>query len=423
MSVVLRVLAVLSVLAALLVGGGPSADAAPSPEPTAVDPVATARATPTATVSGATGRTPTPSASPTRSRTPLTTPGALPTATPGTTARPTPSPTASPTATPRVADPRTVTTRAVVRGEIGAKWMSLGGIRSDLGEPLSNEICGLRDGGCFQIFNGGSIYWTPTTGARVVRGAIGDLWASQGWETGQLGYPTSDELCGLRDGGCMQRFRGGDIYWSPTAGAATLWGAIGKRYATLGWENSALGYPVAAEQCGLVDGGCVQRFAGGNVYFSRAGTFAVWGAIADRFASVAWERGQLGYPTSAEGCDLVDGGCVQRFAGGNVYASKAGTFAVWGAIADRFASLAWENGQLGYPGRPRSADCVTAAACNSSAEETSTTPGPPVRFRSGVPSATATTTAGWSPVASDIPPSRSSADCVTAAASSDTRAA
>ena len=80
-----------------------------------------------------------------------------------------------------------------VHGAIRDKYNDLGGASGLLGLPLTDET-GTPDGiGRFNHFQGGSIYWTPATGAAMVRGSIRNLWASQGWETGPLGYPVEDE--------------------------------------------------------------------------------------------------------------------------------------------------------------------------------------------------------------------------------------
>ncbi|MFI5529964.1 LGFP repeat-containing protein [Kitasatospora sp. NPDC051853] len=63
-----------------------------------------------------------------------------------------------------------------------------------MGCPTSDEL-GTPDGvGRFQVFDNGSIYWTPDTGAHAVWGAIRQRWADLGWERGYLGYPLSDEI-------------------------------------------------------------------------------------------------------------------------------------------------------------------------------------------------------------------------------------
>jgi LGFP repeat len=80
-----------------------------------------------------------------------------------------------------------------VHGAIRDKYNVLGGAAGVLGLPLTDET-GTPDGeGRFNHFQGGSIYWTERNGAAMVRGAIRHVWATQGWETGFLGYPVQDE--------------------------------------------------------------------------------------------------------------------------------------------------------------------------------------------------------------------------------------
>jgi uncharacterized protein with LGFP repeats len=106
-----------------------------------------------------------------------------------------------------------------VHGDIRVKWARLRGSRGFLGYPLTDEL-GTPDGvGRFNHFERGSIYWTPSTGAFEVHGAIRDLWASMGWERGRLRYPVSDELDAPSIGGRVSRFQGGSITWTPAGGA------------------------------------------------------------------------------------------------------------------------------------------------------------------------------------------------------------
>jgi uncharacterized protein with LGFP repeats len=230
-----------------------------------------------------------------------------------------------------------------VHGAILAEYQSLGGPASFLGSPLTNEIA-VR-GGAVNHFQGGSIYWSPATGAHAVKGAIRDRWASLGWENGYLGFPTTGEVP-VR-GGAVTHFQGGSIYWSPATGAQAVKGAIRDRWASLGWENGFLGFPTTGEVA--VRGGAVTHFQGGSIYWSPAtGAQAVKGAIRDRWASLGWENGYLGFPTTGE--VAVRGGAVTHFQGGSIYWSPAnGAHAVKGAIRDRWASLGWENSALGFP--------------------------------------------------------------------------
>ena len=57
-------------------------------------------------------------------------------------------------------------------------------IAKTLGLPTTGDTA--VNGGWFNHFQGGSIYFSNATGAQIVKGAIRDKWAAQGWETGRL---------------------------------------------------------------------------------------------------------------------------------------------------------------------------------------------------------------------------------------------
>ncbi|MGY1741426.1 MULTISPECIES: LGFP repeat-containing protein, partial [unclassified Blastococcus] len=156
-------------------------------------------------------------------------------------------------------------------------------------------------------------------------GAIRDAWGRTGWEFGRLGYPTTDENCGLRGGGCWQGFQGGVVHWSPASGAHATFGAIRDAWGRTGWEFGRLGYPTTDENCGLRGGGCWQGFQGGVVHWSPAtGAHPTFGAIRDAWGRTGWEFGRLGYPTTDEFA-RPDGARVQYFQGGFI------TLIGWGA--------------------------------------------------------------------------------------------
>jgi uncharacterized protein with LGFP repeats len=116
-----------------------------------------------------------------------------------------------------------------VWGKIRQKWIALG--REAFGYPVTDESPCPDGRGRFNHFRAmqirgtpdASIYWTPQTGAHEVHGAIRDKWASLGWETGKLRYPTSDERdfeaeYGQR-GARRSDFQYGWISWTPREGA------------------------------------------------------------------------------------------------------------------------------------------------------------------------------------------------------------
>ncbi len=238
-----------------------------------------------------------------------------------------------------------------VTGGIASAWAAVGGGGGKLGYPTSNEICGLSGGGCYQRFQGGTVHWSPATGAFATWGAIGAGWGTLGYENGKLGYPVTNEICGLTGGGCYQRFQGGTIHYAPATGARATGGAIRATWGTLGYENGKLGYPVTNEICGLTGGGCYQRFQGGTIHWSPAtGAFATWGGIRATWAGLGSETSKLGYPTAKETCGLTGGGCYQTFQGGTIHWSPATrASATLGGIRATWGTLGYEKGKLGYP--------------------------------------------------------------------------
>lgn len=49
------------------------------------------------------------------------------------------------------------------------------------------------DGGRVQEYTAGTVYWSPETGARIVRGQILATYLDNGGPTGRLGWPVTDE--------------------------------------------------------------------------------------------------------------------------------------------------------------------------------------------------------------------------------------
>jgi uncharacterized protein with LGFP repeats len=77
-------------------------------------------------------------------------------------------------------------------------------------------------------------------------GAIYDRWQTIGGMSSILGGPTSPEATGA-DGARYADFEKGAMYWSPETGPQAVTGAIYDAWASLGYERGALGLPTSSE--------------------------------------------------------------------------------------------------------------------------------------------------------------------------------
>jgi uncharacterized protein with LGFP repeats len=212
-------------------------------------------------------------------------------------------------------------------GAIRDKWGQTGFEGGRMGYPITDEVAGLRNGGVYQNYQGGAILWSPATGAHISVGAIRNTWAGTGFEIGALGYPVTDEIGGLRNGGAFQNYQGGAIIWSPATGARVSMGAIRNAWAATGYENGLLGYPVSNEIGGLRDGGVFQNYQGGAIIWSPAtGAWVSFGGIRSIWASTGYEGGRLGYPTSNEYLTGAGGTVAQNYQGGVIHWTPAGSW-------------------------------------------------------------------------------------------------
>jgi uncharacterized protein with LGFP repeats len=159
---------------------------------------------------------------------------------------------------------------------IDDKYAALGGPGGFLGWPkdegAGSEEMDTADGrGRCRDFEGGSIYWSPQTGAHEVHGDIRLKWGQLRGTSGFLGFPATDET-GTPDGrGRFNHFEGGSIYWTPQTGAHEVHGAIRDRWASMGWERSPMGYPVSDERTPPNGHGRYSEFEGGHILWTPEG--------------------------------------------------------------------------------------------------------------------------------------------------------
>ncbi|WP_175473393.1 LGFP repeat-containing protein [Microbacterium hydrocarbonoxydans] len=237
-----------------------------------------------------------------------------------------------------------------VVGEIRKAHSRAGGVSGQLGWPTGEQKCGLAGGGCSQTFQHGTAYLSDTAGKYVV-GDISEYFGAKGGPSGALGYPLGDTVSvSANGGGTAQSFAGGLVNAGPS-GAFLMTGAIRTAHGAAGGVAGALGWPTGEQKCGLAGGGCSQSFQHGTIYLVGGKARIVRaGAGADYYGAKGGPSGALGYPlgdtvsVSANG-----GGTAQSFAGGLVNAGPSGAFLMTGAIRTAHGAAGGVAGALGWP--------------------------------------------------------------------------
>ncbi|MDI2130250.1 PQQ-dependent sugar dehydrogenase [Yinghuangia seranimata] len=216
-----------------------------------------------------------------------------------------------------------------VSGVFAQKFAEFGWDAGPLGFPTTDEADTGRPGGRYINFQGGTIIWNAATGVHGVYGGIGQKWGEAGWDAGYLGFPATDEANTGHPGGRYQVFQGGTAYWSPDTGAQIVHGAIADKYAQYGWDAGILAFPTTSELPTTQKPGAYNHFQNGSIFWSPAtGAHMIRGGIRDKWASMGWENSSLGFPTSEE-YDIA-GGRRQDFQGGYITWTPKG-----GAVSHR----------------------------------------------------------------------------------------
>jgi glucose/arabinose dehydrogenase len=160
---------------------------------------------------------------------------------------------------------------------INSKYAEWKGINGPLGRPISNVSLSL-DGFAFSaLYETGAIYWKIGGIPHEIHGSIYNKWKNLGAELSELGYPITDQRPSISgDGGYFNLFEHGAIYWTPNTGAHAIYGDIYNRWKNLGAELSELGYPLTDVQYVAEGQGSLSYFEGGSIrVFSNNGTVQV----------------------------------------------------------------------------------------------------------------------------------------------------
>ncbi|WP_448400918.1 LGFP repeat-containing protein [Mycolicibacillus trivialis] len=153
---------------------------------------------------------------------------------------------------------------------INAAWRATGGAGGPLG-ARQGEQEPIGDDGLVQGYAGGKIFYSPTTGANAVEGAILEKYDSLGGPQGSdLGFPTENPT-DTGDDAQVSPFAAADqpvIYWSSEHGAFVVRGAMKAAWDKLGGAGGDLGAPVGDQSA---DGDLIsQEFSGGTISWNQA---------------------------------------------------------------------------------------------------------------------------------------------------------
>lgn len=146
-------------------------------------------------------------------------------------------------------------------GAIDNKWYN----GHEAGYPIRDEES-LGGGAIAQHFTNGTMYYTPQIGLHYIGAGIREAWWNKGGQTGVAGYPVSDESYWYA-GGAYQTFQGGTFYFTPQYGTKLLQGAIRWEYER-GGSYFYMGRPVTDEYS-VNASTRAQRFEEGVIYWSN----------------------------------------------------------------------------------------------------------------------------------------------------------
>jgi hypothetical protein len=140
-----------------------------------------------------------------------------------------------------------------------------------IGYPVSDEMASA--GVSFQFFERGSLWWTQATGVRELRHAI----AAKHFDMGgpDAGVPSTDQVTEDGIGEYVHLTNDHSIFWSPVSGAHVVRSGIRAHYGMLGWDGSYLGYPITDEWCSAAPE-CRNTFQYGTINWTpRRGSWDV----------------------------------------------------------------------------------------------------------------------------------------------------
>ena len=140
-------------------------------------------------------------------------------------------------------------------------------------ETKGEVVCGIDKKGRYAKFKNGYVYWHPNIGARAVNLRIFQYWAGLNWENGPLGYPVKNHAY-IENVGDIQAFERGVVFRKLGEDPGYhVTGVIGDSFYKRGAETGELGWPKSNEYDH--DGGKRQDFENGTLGWHPTGAVRV----------------------------------------------------------------------------------------------------------------------------------------------------
>jgi uncharacterized protein with LGFP repeats len=231
---------------------------------------------------------------------------------------------------------------------IDNRYTALGGSSGLLGTATSDAV--KKNGnGYWMNYQNGAIIWSRDSGAWESMGPIRTYWGTLGYQVGKMGFPTGAVL--TSGGTTWQHYQNGVIVGSSGTGYWESKGSIREYWAQLGYQSGKLGYPIGPE-VKTSDGGFYQKYEHGYIIGRKdLGYWESMSPIRDYWATLGYQKGQMGYPTGA----IVTSGAAtyQHYQTGVIIGKTAtGYWESKGSIRKVWASYGYQTGALGFPTGP-----------------------------------------------------------------------
>jgi uncharacterized protein with LGFP repeats len=243
----------------------------------------------------------------------------------------------------------TPTTGAVITSTVSIRgWELAGGWRGQLKYPIADPRYGSKPNGWIQLFERGAVSGPSTDVAFPVYDPTWTIWKQNGREGGRLGYPTAARATNPDGRGWQQKFQGGYI----TDSNSTVTTAVYQPSATIweleGREGGPLAYPTSVRTA-TGSGSWIQLFEGGAIADSASTvTTAVHGVMYAGWQGAGREAGVLRYPAGR--AVISARGASQEFQGGELWALGSGAARlVYGTVLSEWKAAEGADGRYGYP--------------------------------------------------------------------------